>query len=94
MFIFPLDFRTLPAPVNGMEDIHKNQVVTVRFRDPQYSKDFVFPSRKLPKATEPPRVLKPQDLTNEQSRNYRPVIGFNRNMPRGSLGQAGHRTLG
>ncbi|XP_071544805.1 5'-3' exoribonuclease 2 homolog isoform X2 [Panulirus ornatus] len=85
---------SLKSPVSGLDTLENNQVVTVRFRDPQYPADFVFPARKLPKAKAPPRVLKPQDLSESQSRDYRPQIGFNRNMPRASLNKAGHRALG
>ncbi|XP_076057715.1 5'-3' exoribonuclease 2 Rat1 [Oratosquilla oratoria] len=85
---------TLESPVSGMDPVHDNQVVTVRFRDPKYPSDFVFEAKKLPGAVDPPKVLKPGDLPAEQNRNYRPVIGFNQNMPRASLGNAGHRTLG
>ncbi|KAG7168833.1 5'-3' exoribonuclease 2-like [Homarus americanus] len=84
----------LRAPVSGLDDVKNNQVVTVRFRDPKYSEGFVFPARKLEKAKEPPRVLKSQDLSASESRNYYPQIGFNRNMPRASLNDSGHRALG
>lgn len=84
---------TLPSPVIGLEELTNNHVVTVRYRDPKYSDDFVFPARRLEGAKEPPRVLKPEDY-HGGNRNYRPVIGFNQNMPRASLGMSGHRTLG
>lgn len=77
-----------------MEDVMDNHVVTVRYRNPKYAEDFIFPARKLSNATDPPRVLKPSDLKGEDSRNYRPVIGFNRNMPRAHLDSSGHRALG
>ncbi|XP_045585017.2 5'-3' exoribonuclease 2 homolog isoform X1 [Procambarus clarkii] len=85
---------TLLAPVRGMEPVENNQVVTVRFRDPKYPDGFIFPSRRLEKADSPPRVLKPQDLSAIESKNYRPQIGFAKNMPRASLNISGHRTLG
>nr|XP_053647006.1 5'-3' exoribonuclease 2 homolog [Cherax quadricarinatus] len=84
---------TLLAPVRDMDPVRNNQVVTVRFRDPEYPKGFVFPARRLEKAEEPPRVLKPQDLSALESKNYRPQIGFKRNMPRASLDISGHRVL-
>lgn len=84
----------LGTPVQGLDDIMKNQVVTVRYRNPKYPSDFIFPARKLSKAKDPPRVLKGTDLNEQQSRNYRPVIGFNPNMPRASLDASGHRALG
>lgn len=40
-----------------------------------------------------PKVLKPGDLTPEQSRNWRPMIGMTRSSQRAHLGGAGHRML-
>ena len=87
-------FSILNSPVQGMDEVKNNQVITVRYRNPKYADDFIFPARKLSTAKEPPRVLKPSDLKKEDSRNYRPVIGFNRNMPRARLDSSGHRALG
>ncbi|MPC12060.1 5'-3' exoribonuclease 2 [Portunus trituberculatus] len=84
----------LRSPVQGMDNVTDNHVVTVRYRNPKYAEDFIFPARKLSNATDPPRVLKPSDLKGEDSRNYRPTIGFNRNMPRAHLDSSGHRALG
>nr|CAD7453465.1 unnamed protein product [Timema tahoe] len=42
----------------------------------------------------PPRVLKPGDLTPSQNRSYRPQIGMARATQRASLGDAGHRMVG
>lgn len=83
----------LSSPVSGLPDVMDNRVVTVRFRDLKYDLDFVFPARRLEGAVDPPRVLKPQDFDDSKG-NYRPVIGFNRNMPRASMSQAGHRMIG
>lgn len=43
---------------------------------------------------EPPRVLKPQDLSPAQNREWRPQIGMAPATQRASLGTAGHRMLG
>lgn len=47
------------------------------------------PARKLNKSKDVPRVRK-----QEQSKNYRPAIGFNRSMPRARLDGPGSRALG
>lgn len=56
--------------------IYGNIVVTVRFRDPKYTKGFVFPAKKLKGAKEPPRVLKPTDLDPQANRHWRAQIGM------------------
>lgn len=38
-------------------------------------------------------MLKPGDLTPEQSRNWRPMIGMTHSNKRASLGASGHRML-
>lgn len=43
---------------------------------------------------EPPRVLKPKHLDEEQSRSWRPMIGMTHSNQRGRLAISGHRTLG
>lgn len=52
--------------------------------------DFVI---LLLKIREPPRVLKPKHLSDEQSRSWRPMIGMTHSNQRGSLATSGHRTL-
>lgn len=42
---------------------------------------------------EPPRVLKPKHLSDEQSRSWRPMIGMTHSNQRGRLDTSGHRTL-
>ena len=95
------------SPVAGLDNVRNNKVITVRYRDPTYAKDFVFLARKLPGAEEPPRVLKPGDYVPDSGRGrgrgrggsgfghdrYRPVIGFNPNMPKASLDVSGHRAI-
>lgn len=48
----------------------------MRFRDPKYPSNYVFPAERLKGAKAAPRVLKPEDLTPEQSKNWRPQIGM------------------
>ncbi|CAL8090206.1 unnamed protein product [Orchesella dallaii] len=83
----------LTSPIRGQLDIEENQVVCVRFRDPKYDEDYVFPAVRLSAAVDPPKVLKPGDLTAEQSRNWRPMIGMAHSNQRASLGASGHRML-
>jgi hypothetical protein len=65
----------------------------VRFRDPKYSDDYIFPAVRLDGAEDPPKVLKPGDLTPEQSRNWRPMVGMAHSNQRASLDSSGHRAL-
>ncbi|CAL4130433.1 unnamed protein product, partial [Meganyctiphanes norvegica] len=87
----------LHSPVDGLQPICNNQVVTVRFRDPKYAEDFWFYAKVLEGATQPPKVLKPGEgpvMGHGRGDGYRPVIGFNPNLPRASLDQSAHRALG
>ncbi|KAI8424729.1 hypothetical protein MSG28_006682 [Choristoneura fumiferana] len=84
----------LPSPVIGLPPALGNQVVCVRFQDPQYPEDFVFPARRLAGAVEPGRVLKPGDLSHQENRNWRPQIGMVRSNTVASLEAAGRRMLG
>lgn len=73
----------------GLQDIENNKVLTVRYRDPKFPEDFIFKAKRLPKAIDPPTVLAPE----HRASNYRPQIGFNRDFPQASLGDAGHRMV-
>jgi 5'-3' exoribonuclease 2 len=67
-------------------------VTNVRFRDPKYANDYIFPARVLANAQEPPKVLK--QGVDEGNPNYRPVIGFNQNRSQfASLGDSGKRFI-
>lgn len=81
--------RALESPIMGLRDIHENKVLTVCFCDPKYPEDFIFKAKRLAKAIDPPTVLAPE----HRASNYRPQIGFNRNFPQASLGDAGHRMV-
>uniref|UniRef100_A0A1B0D2Z9 Xrn1 helical domain-containing protein n=3 Tax=Phlebotomus papatasi TaxID=29031 RepID=A0A1B0D2Z9_PHLPP len=48
----------LISPVFGLEPICDNSVITVKYKDPQFADDYIFPAKKLPNAKDPPRVLK------------------------------------
>lgn len=82
-------FRSLPSPIYGLDNIYENKVITISFRDPKYADGFIFEAKRLPGAIEPPNVLAPEHRPS----NYRPQIGFNRNFPQASLGEAGHRFI-
>ncbi|KAM7350947.1 5'-3' exoribonuclease 2 Rat1 [Cochliomyia hominivorax] len=80
---------TLISPIMGLYDITENYVITVRYRDPKYDEDFIFPAVRLENAIDPPNVLAPESRDS----NYRPRIGFNHNMPQAYVTQGGHRML-
>uniref|UniRef100_A0A182N5J5 5'-3' exoribonuclease n=1 Tax=Anopheles dirus TaxID=7168 RepID=A0A182N5J5_9DIPT len=74
----------LPSPILGLPAVFKNRVLTVRFQDPKFADDFVFPARRLENAKDQPKVL---------GANDGPVIGFGPRTDRAQLGDAGHRML-
>ncbi|XP_047994525.1 5'-3' exoribonuclease 2 homolog [Leguminivora glycinivorella] len=84
----------LASPVIGLPPVLGNQAVCVRFQDPQFPDDFIFPARRLQGAVEPGRVLKPGDLSHQENRNWRPQIGMVRSNTVASLEAAGRRMLG
>ena len=51
------------SPVRGLRTVEGNRAVCVRFRDPKYPEDFIFPSERLIGAKDPPNVLKPGEYT-------------------------------
>uniref|UniRef100_A0A182LV51 5'-3' exoribonuclease n=1 Tax=Anopheles culicifacies TaxID=139723 RepID=A0A182LV51_9DIPT len=74
----------LPSPIPGLPAVTENQVLTVRYQDPKFAADFVFPASKLANAKDQPKVLGAADG---------PVIGFGQRTDQAHLGQAGHRML-
>jgi len=85
---------SLPSPVMGLNVIRSNQVICVKFEDPNYGDDYIFKANKLEGVVEPPRVLKPKHLEEEQFRSWRPMIGMTHSNQRGRLAISGHRALG
>lgn len=102
----------LTSPVMGLHSVSENSVYTVRYRDPVYPSDFIFPAKKLNNAIDPPTVLKAGNSNygggggrggygggggggygGGNGGGYKPQIGFNRNFPQASLGDAGHRMV-
>ncbi|XP_052865741.1 5'-3' exoribonuclease 2 homolog [Anopheles cruzii] len=74
----------LQSPIPGLTAITDNRVLTVRFLDPKFADDFIFPARKLDNATDQPKVLGAKEG---------PVIGFGPRVDRAQLGAAGHRMV-
>ncbi|XP_015439887.1 PREDICTED: 5'-3' exoribonuclease 2 homolog [Dufourea novaeangliae] len=90
------DGATLPSPINGLP-VRNNKVYCVRFRDPKYGSNYIFPARKLKGAREPPKVLKPQDfeqMNRNTGNNWKPQIGFTPATQTASVTDAGRRMLG
>lgn len=83
----------LKSPIPGLDAVENNSISCVKYRDPSYPTGFIFPSVVLKGAKMPPRVLKPEDLDREASRNWRPIIGMAPSKDRASLDTAGHRML-
>ncbi|XP_017883576.1 5'-3' exoribonuclease 2 homolog [Ceratina calcarata] len=87
---------TLPSPINGLP-VRNNKVYSIRFRDPKYDNNFIFPARKLKGAREPTRVLKPEDFdqrNHNTGNTWKPQIGFTPSTQVASLSDAGRRILG
>ncbi|CAF0772578.1 unnamed protein product [Didymodactylos carnosus] len=64
----------MPSPLKQCENIKQNQVISVKYRDPQYSDDYLFKSQLLKNVTIPTPTLKP--LNYDNNRPYRPNLGF------------------
>lgn len=69
-------FSFLDSPVRSLATLTDNVVCCVRFRDPKYQGGYKFLAKKLKNAKDPPRVLKPEDLTAHENRNWRTQIGM------------------
>ena len=54
----------LASPVSKLKPVTENRTLCVRYRDPAYAPDFIFPAVRLPGAESPPNVLKPQVSVN------------------------------
>ncbi|KAK0182305.1 hypothetical protein PV327_000457 [Microctonus hyperodae] len=87
---------TLPSPINGLP-VRNNMIYCVRYRDPNYSDNFIFPAKRLKGVKEPLRVLKPQDfeqMNRGTNNHWTPQVGFSPRKQIASVGDAGHRMLG
>ncbi|XP_059473888.1 5'-3' exoribonuclease 2 homolog isoform X2 [Neocloeon triangulifer] len=83
---------TLRSPLRSLGPISGNRVVCVRFRDPKYDDNFIFPAKRLPDAIEPPRVLKPGDYDNNRGQ-WRPQLGMAPSSHKVTMNQAGFRMI-
>ena len=87
--VYPSIFR------NSAEfmDINPNQCMMAAYRDPVFSKGFVFPALRLDGINELEKVLKPHDYNERQNGQYRPNVGFTRDRQYANLSRAGHRMV-
>ncbi|XP_076360211.1 5'-3' exoribonuclease 2 Rat1 isoform X3 [Tachypleus tridentatus] len=85
--------ETVHSVIVGQEEVQNNKAICVRFRDPSYPDNFIFPARRLKGAKDPSRVLKPGDLSHGDNRHWRPQIGMAPARQRASLGASGKRML-
>lgn len=69
-------FRILDSPIRSLATLTDNLVCCVRFRDPKYKKGYKFIAERLKNAINPPRILKPEDLTAHDNRQWRTQIGM------------------
>jgi len=83
---------SFPTPVRGCNAVENVRTLCVKYRDPTYDEDFIFPAKRLPNAVDPPAVLRPQDLV-ERSSNFTPRHGFGERKDRAQLDGAGHRMI-
>ena len=74
---FPVNNSTfIRSPIAYLcRDLQNNQVISVRFKDPEFEKSFIFTANVLEGAKMPEPTLKPSDWNNNQ--RYRPNTGFN-----------------
>ncbi|XP_022670429.1 5'-3' exoribonuclease 2 homolog isoform X2 [Varroa destructor] len=81
------------SPIHACQPIPNNVAVVVRWRDPVYPDDHIYPAVKLPGAKDPERVLRPEDLVDNEPRQWRPQAGMARSNQRAQLAQSGHRMV-
>ena len=91
------------SPVRGCKIVTNVRTLCVKYRDPKYDDDFIFPAKRLKGASDPPNVLRPQDLEDRGGRggrggfrggaNFTPRFGFVERKDRAHLDTAGHRML-
>ncbi|OQR70814.1 5'-3' exoribonuclease 2-like [Tropilaelaps mercedesae] len=81
------------SPVQACQPIPNNMAVVVRWRDPAYADDYIYPAIRLKGAKDPERVLRPEELVDSQPRQWRPQIGMARTNQRAQLDPSGHRMV-
>ena len=86
--------ESVQSPVRGLQPVHNNRVICVRYRDPAFEKTYIFPALRLEGAVDPPNVLRPGDIGSGGNSNWRPRGGFGQERRDfASVGRAGHRML-
>lgn len=70
--------KTYKSPISYLcPDLKNNSVISVKFKDPQFDKTFIFKAEILPGAKIPEATLKAAELEQQQHGSYRPNMGFN-----------------
>lgn len=70
--------HTVFSPLPQLKDLNNNQAISVYFKDPTFSEDFLFPAKILPNAKFPPPTVKPDSYRDYGNNRYRPQLGFQR----------------
>lgn len=65
----------------------------VAYKDPDFDAKYKFLSKRLSGINDLDRVLKPQDWNDRRNGQFRPMIGFTRDMPSARLSDSGHRMV-
>jgi len=81
------------SPVPGLEDLKCCTTFSVRFENPEYDEDYVFPAKVLEKATPPDRVLKPGDVANIAREWRGPQTGMSPRNQSYQVSPGGHRMI-
>ncbi|XP_037541967.1 5'-3' exoribonuclease 2 [Nematolebias whitei] len=85
--------KMVMSPIPTLRDISQCTAINVKFKDPQFSEEFVFKAVLLPGAKIPSKVLKPEDWERRNREPWRPQLGFNPNRPQAHLDQSAFRAL-
>ena len=87
--------ETVQSTVSNLAPVPNNRVLCVRFRDPEFAQGYIFPSKRLEGAVDPPNVLRPGDNPGTGGNsNWRPRDGWGNDRRQfASMDRAGHRML-
>ncbi|XP_039259920.2 5'-3' exoribonuclease 2-like [Styela clava] len=89
------DSKFLESPLEGLESLKCNNVLSMCYKDPQYPEGHIFEAKLLPGAKIPAPSVKPEDWDRyNPNQGWKPRIGFNPNRTnRAQLDASGHRHL-
>lgn len=89
------DTNFVESPLEGIDSIRGNEVLSMCFQDPQYPDGYIFEAKVLPGAKMPPPTLKPGDWERfNPNQGWKPRIGFNPDRKtRAHLDGSAHRHL-